>query len=114
MIQNFFPISKKNFIKKFILINKNIILIIEEDDEEDKSNKPIAMVLKSTDLSINCSISGYLKDKLSTVEEILFLKYPSLKGKELIFIYNGEKLSKSTTLEETKIRNGSSIFVLII
>ena len=92
----------------------NIILIIEEDDEEDKSNKPIAMVLKSTDLFINCSISGYLEDKLSTVKEKLFLKYPTLKGKELTFIYNGEKLNKSATLEETKLRNDSSIFVLII
>ena len=99
---------------KIKIIDKNIILIIEDDDEEDQSNKPIAMVLKTNDLFINYVISGYLKDKFSTVEEKLIVNYPALKEKEMKFLYKYKKLNKSATLEENKLINGCEIIVLIL
>ena len=79
-----------------------------------KKNKPIAMVLKTNNLFINCVISGYLKDKFSTVEEKLIVNYPALKEKEMKFLHNAKKLNKSATLEKNKLINGSEIIVLIL
>ena len=94
--------------------DKNIILIDEIDDGEDKANKLIAIILKTGDQSINCAISCYLKDKFSTIEEKLILKYPELKEKNMIFLFNARIVDKSATLEENNLKNGSVILIPFI
>jgi len=84
-------------------------------DEEIGTNQLISLNFLSTDRSINCSISCNPKDKFSTVEEKLFLKYPELKeGNKAKFIFNGDVLDSSKTIEENKLREGPKIMIIKI
>ena len=108
-------IEKSSTIAQNNIQDRNIILINEiDDDEEDKSNKLIAIILKTSDQAINCAISCYLQDKLSTIEEKLILKYPELKEKKMAFLFNARALDKSSTLEENNLRNGSIVLILLL
>ena len=84
-------------------------------DEEIGTNQLISLNYLSTDRSIKCSISCNPKDKFSTVEEKLFLKYPELKeGNKAKFIFNGDVLDSSKTIEENKLKEGPKIMILKI
>ena len=84
-------------------------------DEEIGTNQLISLNYLSTDRSIKCSISCNPKDKFSTVEEKLFPKYPELKeGNKEKFIFNGDVLDSSKTIEENKLKEGPKIMILKI
>ena len=84
-------------------------------DEEIGTNQLISLNFLSTDRSIKCSIFCYPEDKFSTVEEKLFLKYPELKeGNKAKFIFNGDVLDSSKTIEENKLKEGHKIIILKI
>ena len=45
------------------------------------------------------------------MEEKLFVEYPLLKNKNLLFFVNGKEINKTGTFEENGIKNGDSITI---
>ena len=69
------------------------------------------MVFRSTDQNINYPISCKKSDIFSNVEEKLYNDFPELRGKNIVFIANGNVISKTVTLEENNINGGTTIIM---
>ena len=60
-------------------------------------------------LSVVCK----LNNKLSSIENKLYKKYPEYKNK-CLFLANGELLNTEKTLDENRIKNGDTIIFRMI
>ena len=94
----------KNFSLKFHPINnplgKNII-----------SDNIIAVNFKTSDQTINFPVGAINTDKFAVLEEKLYLEFPQLRNKNVFFLCNGNKIYPELTLEQNKIKSGSSILI---
>ena len=72
---------------------------------------PIAVNFSSTDQSILFPIVCYNSEMFSKVEEKLYLEFPQLRGKNIYFMANGNIINPSVTVEQNKIKNGTTILI---
>jgi surface protein len=88
-------------------IKKNLNL----KNEKDSENKKESVFFVSDDEIINCSISFENFDIFSILENKLYVKYPDLKNKNIIFFFNGYEINRTSTLEDNGIKNGDIILL---
>ena len=65
----------------------------------------------STDQLINYPLVCKNTDIFSELEKKLYVEFPALKNKNLIFIANGNIIKKDLSLEENKIKNDTTIII---
>ena len=61
-------------------------------------------------MSINESIKCNYNDLFTTIEEILYKKYPYLRNNMNVFLVNGKKIEKNQTILYNEIANNSFSF----
>ena len=84
-----------------------------EFNERFENNQHIKINFLSSDKSIKCAIYSNPKDKFSTVVEKLIFKYPELKERNNTkFIFNGNVLDNSKTIEENRLYDGCKIMFI--
>ena len=101
--------------------NKALISIFVNDDVESNSienNEENFISIYFTTMS-DQSISNYCMkckktDLFNSLVKRLFNAYPDLKQKELYFMVNTRKISRSKTISENKIKNNDIIGIFII
>ena len=99
-------------------INKNekeirrLNFIIKVTNSIDKLNNPLIICIRSLDMSINESIKCNYNDLFTTIEEILYKKYPYLRNNMNIFLVNGKKIEKNQTILYNEIANNSVILIV--
>ena len=71
----------------------------------------IAVNFVSLNNNINFPMACKKTDIFAKIEEKLFHEFPSLKSKKIYFIANGNKINKSLTFEQNKIKNGNTILI---
>jgi chromosome segregation ATPase len=76
-------------------------------------NKMMSVNFISTDEQINLSIPCIDTDKFAEVEEKLYKQFPEYKGTNNKFIANGKPVSRSKTIAQNKIGNGSPVTMII-
>ena len=98
--------------------NKNLKLIRELNREKKKvaklsniNEKIIAVNFRTTDQLINYPMAGKSSEKFSTLEAKLYEEFPDLRNKNLVFIANGNVINISSTLQENKIKSGTTIII---
>ena len=92
----------------------NLTQLNKEENQKNELNvEKISLTLNfiSVDQQIKCSISSYNTDVFLNIEEKLYLQFPLLKHKNIFFLYNGNIIKKSFTLEKNNIENGSFILI---
>ena len=101
-------------------IDHNDIVLIYYSDDINNNNKnnnideiPIAIVLNSTDGSINYACAVYESDGFMQVEKNLLIEYPHLKFQKIVYLYNATFINKFGTIKDNKITNNSRIIVII-
>ena len=77
----------------------------------ENKEEPIAISFMTTDHSINFPLVCCSSDNFSELTKKLYIEYPDLKKENLIFLYNGDVIDLSGTVEQNKIRNGSIILI---
>ena len=50
----------------------------------------------------------------STLIEKLYLKYPQLKNKEIVFLADGNTIKTNLSLEDNKIKNDTQILIHLL
>ena len=88
-------------------------LDLEREKNKDilyNKEKPIVVTFSTTDQKI-FSIDCYNSEIFSSVEEKLFLKYPKLRHENIYFIASGNIINPSVTIEQNKIKNGTTILI---
>ena len=77
--------------------------------------KLIRVYFESVNQQINLDMECYNVDKFSILEQKLFLKYPALKGRNIIYLVGGNSImDKSLALEELQIKDESHILIEFI
>ena len=67
--------------------------------------KLITIKIVSVDQTVNFIMTAKNTEKFSSLENILYDKFPKYKETENFFLVNGKKIKKYKTLEENKIKN---------
>ena len=101
-------IDKSGTLEKNKIKNGTNIFIIVEKDEI------ISVMFVSNDQRIMYSVACRIYDKFSYVKQKLYLEFPELGDRKVIFLYMGELLNESLTLEENCIKNGAHILIRIL
>ena len=96
------------------LYMKTKIEINKPDKEINIEKKEITVHMITTDQRIKCSISCCNLDLFSTLMEKLFLKFPQLRNKEIVFLANGNNMKKNLSLEDNKIKDDTNIIIHIL
>ena len=73
--------------------------------------KTIAIIFISVDQNINYPISCNNLENFSNVEEKLYQEFPELRKKNVVFIANGNVINRKITLEQNKIKGGTTILI---
>jgi hypothetical protein len=79
--------------------------------ELNKGEKLMSLVIISIDQKIHCSIICKNSDKFNQIENKLYEEYPEYSNFDNIFIVNGNKIIKSKSLDENKIRHNNIIIL---
>ena len=109
--------NTNNYNAQNIYINTNNNNNTKEGNQEkkvessDKKEKPIAIIFGSTDQSIHFPVVCYNSDKFSEITKNLYIEYPELNKKDFYFIYDGDIINASETVEQNKLKNGSNILI---
>ena len=69
------------------------------------------MIIVSSDQKIKSSFICKESDKFEVLEEKIYEKYPNVKNKMHVYLYNGEMIDIKKTLKEYRIKNGSHILI---
>ena len=86
----------------------------------EKKNNKTSSEINETIIAVNfISLKGNINypmackntDIFSKIEEKLYNEFPQLKSQNIYFIANGNVVDKSSTFEQNKIKNGSSILI---
>ena len=93
--------------------------LLDELNKERKRNKGLtgdfeeinATNFRTSDQLINYPIAGKSTDNFSQLEEKLFHEFPDLRNKNIYFIANGNIINRDATLEENKIKSGTTILI---
>ena len=70
-----------------------------------------AINFMSTAQNINCPMVCKKTDNFKLLEEKLYLDYPELKNKNLVFMANGSVINRYETLENNGIKPGNAIVI---
>ena len=70
-----------------------------------------AINFMSTAQNINCPMVCKKTDNFKVLEEKLYLDYPELKNKNLVFMANGSVINRYETLENNGIKPGNAIVI---
>jgi len=94
---------------------KNITNALESSISFKLSGKEklISIIFMSQEKGIQYPIICKNTHKFNEVENILYDKFPECKKSENIFLFGGEKINKSLTLDENKIQYGDIITMTI-
>ena len=96
-------------------INDKSDINANEDEKKmrplDNKEEPIAISFMTPDHSINFPLACRRSDNFSELTNKLYIEYPELKKKNLLFLYNGDMIDPSGTVEQNKIKNGSIILI---
>ena len=88
-------------------------ILVEEKEEfinPEKIKKDICLIqFLSGDQHVNIFITCKVKDNFSVLEEKLYNDFTDLKNKNIIFLAKENIINRSTTLEENKIKNDTTI-----
>ena len=97
---------------------KNLLPQLDEHKNPEKKvnieKEKITIHFLSVDQFINHTISCFNTDIFSDIEEVLFEKYPQMKFRDNIYLYDGitlEESNKMKTLEENQIKDGVTILI---
>ena len=71
----------------------------------------IAVNFVSLNQNITYPMACRKTDIFAKIEEKLYREFPSLKSKKIYFLANGNKINKSLTIEQNKIKNGNTILI---
>ena len=71
----------------------------------------IAVNFISLNDNINYPMACKKTDIFSKIEEKLYHEFPQLKSKKIYFIANGNIVDRSSTFEQNKIKNGTTILI---
>ena len=80
--------------------------------ELSKGEKPISVIFSSLDENILYSIICKNTEKFIKLEEKLYKDYPEYSKFDNYFMVNGNKVDKTKTLDENKIRNSDIIIII--
>jgi len=97
-------ISESKEVKKF---DFNIPIVLKN------AEKMMSIIFISNDQNIHYSIICKNTDHFENIERLLYEKYPEYKNKNIHFTLNGEKINRSKSLDDNKIRNGDIIILKI-
>ena len=104
--------SNNNNYKK---INDKSDINANEDEKKmrplDNKEEPIAISFMTPDHSINFPLACCRSDNFSELTNKLYIEYPELKKENLLFLYNGDMIDPSVTVEQNKIKKGSIILI---
>ena len=97
---------------------KNLKLLEELNKQKKKMNelmatveKTIAVIFISVDQNINYPISCNNLENFSNVEEKFYQEFPEFRNKNVVFIANGNMIDRKITLEQNKIKGGTTILI---
>ena len=82
-----------------------------KEDNEEKKKEPMAIIFLSMDQTIHYPIVCYNADNFSELVKKLYLEYPELKLKNVLFMHQASVINTSATVEENKIKNGDNILI---
>ena len=80
--------------------------------ELSKGEKPISVIFSSLDENILYSIICKNTEKFIKLEEKLYKDYPEYSKFDNYFMVNGNRVDKTKTLDENKIRNSDTIIII--
>ena len=80
--------------------------------ELSKGEKPISVIFSSLDENILYSIICKNTEKFIKLEEKLYKDYPEYSKFDNYFMVNGNRVDKTKTLDENKIRNSDIIIII--
>ena len=102
-------------------------LLLQEKNEEQKANIEInykskdrisqmgpnsfSVKIISINQKVDCKIKCKIDDRISQIEPDLYQKYPEFSVTENYFLCNGNKVDKSKTFKENKIKNNDTILL---
>ena len=92
-------------------IRKDNHKLISEKEKKEKKESIIAVMFFIPDQNIHYSISCKDSDPFSKIESKLFEEFPELKSKNIYYLAKGNKVDKTATLEQNKIKNGDTILI---
>ena len=72
----------------------------------------MSIIIKSKDEKILLSIICKNSENFLRIEKELYEQYPEYKNENNCFIHKGNKIDKSKTLDENKIKNNSIITLI--
>ena len=75
----------------------------------NEGERLMCVIILSSDQKVHYPIICKSKQKFNEVENLLYDKFPEYKKGEYYFLLNGDKINKSMTLEENKIKDGAII-----
>ena len=76
------------------------------------NDKLMSIIIISKDKKIHFSIICKNSENFLRIEKELYEQYPEYRNENNYFIHNGEKIDKSKTLDENKIKNNSIIILI--
>ena len=77
-----------------------------------QNENTFAVNFMSSDQKINFPLVCKNTDLFSELLERLYLEYPDLKRKNIVFIVNGNVIDKAETLDKNKIKSGNAIMII--
>ena len=96
-------------------------------NNNESNNELISVIFKITDKSFGYPkawneynkkfgypMACYNLDNFSTIEQKLYSESPDLKEEKILFIINGNRIDKSATLEQNKIKDNTIILLEIL
>ena len=99
-----------------ININDDTTVKMRQLLEQNKKKKKeiynmFAINFMSTAQNINCPMVCKKTDNFKVLEEKLYLDYPELRNKNLVFMANGSVINRYETLENNGIKPGNAIVI---
>ena len=103
------------FLMKKNTINSNSISKENYINSNNTNTKIMETIIVVNFVSLTYNITYPMAcrktDIFENIEEKLYREFPSLKSKKIYFLANGNKINKSLTIEQNKIKNGNTILI---
>ena len=100
-----------NFDLTNVIKSQKLKISQNKNSNPDNNVQKMTIIFISSDQKINCKIECMKTDKFYKIQDKLYLKYPQLKNLDINYLAEGQLISKSASLEENNVKDGTRIII---